>query len=34
MIPGLLESIAELRGMSRESLESVIAGNFHDAFLG
>ncbi|MFP3229395.1 MAG: TatD family hydrolase, partial [Nitrososphaeria archaeon] len=34
MIPGLLDSIAELRGMSRESLESVIAGNFHDAFLG
>ncbi|BBE42645.1 TatD family hydrolase [Conexivisphaera calida] len=34
MIPGLLDLISELRGISRESLEHAVAENFHDAFLG
>ncbi len=34
MIPELLGSISELRGISRESLESAVAENFHDAFMG
>ncbi len=34
MIPELLDMLSELRRVSRENLESVIAENFHDAFLG
>ncbi|MGC8970404.1 MAG: TatD family hydrolase [Conexivisphaera sp.] len=34
MIPGLLDTISGLRGISRDTLENAIAENFSDAFIG